>query len=119
MGQNQVLGRQGEEAAVRFLEEKGFSILERNYRAGRSEVDIIAMDGKMLVICEVKTRNWGTQNDGAASVGNKKHKTLMRAAIRYMEDKKLQCELRFDLLCVTHYRGEWSVEHFEDVFLPY
>ena len=55
-------GEQGEQLACQWLEAKGFSILHRNWRHGRDEIDIVARDGDFLVVVEVKTRNtarWG------------------------------------------------------------
>src|SRR2546428_12590063 len=51
-----VLGEEGERAAARFLEARGYRILERNYRTRRGEIDLIAEDGRMLVFVEVKVR---------------------------------------------------------------
>lgn len=54
------LGKYGEELAARRLVESGMTVLERNWRAGRiGEIDIVAMDGEALVVCEVKTRRAG------------------------------------------------------------
>ena len=51
------LGKTGEDIAVAHLEGKGYRILDRNWRWGKEEIDIIAIDGNFLVIVEVKTRN--------------------------------------------------------------
>ncbi|AJE82008.1 MULTISPECIES: YraN family protein [Streptomyces] len=52
------LGSYGEDLAAQYLKESGMTILERNWRSGRTgEIDIIARDGDALVICEVKTRS--------------------------------------------------------------
>jgi putative endonuclease len=52
-----VIGRYGEELAARRLTEAGMTVLERNWRSGRAgEIDIVARDGDVLVVCEVKTR---------------------------------------------------------------
>ncbi len=51
------LGKQGEEIASEYLINKGFKIIERNWRAGRYEIDIIAIDNNTLVFVEVKTRS--------------------------------------------------------------
>jgi len=50
------LGERGEDAAVAFLERSGLTIVERNWRCSAGEVDIVALDGEVLVLCEVKTR---------------------------------------------------------------
>ena len=57
MGRHNELGKEGEEKAVAFLQEKGYVILEKNYRSGRAEVDIIAGFKDIIVFVEVKTRS--------------------------------------------------------------
>lgn len=58
MAEHNELGKWGEDEAARFLQRKGFSILERDWRVGKRDLDIIALkeDGKLLVFVEVKTR---------------------------------------------------------------
>src|SRR5438876_11445110 len=56
MNGRSVLGEEGERAAARFLEARGYRILERNYRTRRGEIDLIAEDGRVLVFVEVKVR---------------------------------------------------------------
>jgi putative endonuclease len=51
-----LIGRHGEELAVRHLQASGFVVLARNWTCNRGEIDIVARDGDVLVICEVKTR---------------------------------------------------------------
>lgn len=53
------LGRYGEDLAARLLTDAGMSVLERNWRCRAGEIDIVAMDGDALVVCEVKTRRVG------------------------------------------------------------
>lgn len=57
MAEHNELGKWGEDEAARFLQRKGFSILERDWRVGKRDLDIIALkeDGKLLVFVEVKT----------------------------------------------------------------
>ena len=57
MGNNKKLGTEGERMAEQYLVGKGYKILERNYRAGRSEIDLIATKEDVLVFVEVKTRS--------------------------------------------------------------
>lgn len=51
------LGQYGEQLAARYLRDQGLTILDRNWRCARGEIDIVAMDGDCLVVCEVKTRS--------------------------------------------------------------
>ncbi|MBO7499129.1 MAG: YraN family protein, partial [Bacteroidaceae bacterium] len=57
MAEHNETGRRGEDLATAFLLSKGYGILERNWKSGRKEIDIIAQDGRDLVFVEVKTRS--------------------------------------------------------------
>ncbi|WP_079075104.1 YraN family protein [Streptomyces atriruber] len=86
------LGRYGEDLAARRLVEAGMAVLERNWRAGRTgEIDIVAMDGETLVVCEVKTRRGGRGGSAPfehpmAAVGRTKAERLRRLAERWIEE---------------------------------
>ena len=56
MARQQIIGKKGEDIAVEFLTAQGYLILERNWRIGKAEIDIIAKDGNILVFAEVKSR---------------------------------------------------------------
>ena len=72
-------GRDGEETACSFLQEKGFDILERNYHAGKTgELDIIAHRGNLVVFAEVKARRYDAFVGGIYSISQNKKKTLRR-----------------------------------------
>ena len=73
-------GKQGEELAVAYLREKGYTILDTNFRAGRNEIDIVAREGDMLVIVEVKSRRSNYFAEPEYSVTKDKQKALIRAA---------------------------------------
>ena len=80
MNAKDVLGRAGEQAAVSYLEGCGFRILDRNWRSGDGEIDIVAVERHTLVVCEVKTRSgtrFGTPLD---AVGRAKRARLRRLA---------------------------------------
>lgn len=62
------LGRYGEDLAARLLTDAGMSVLERNWRCRAGEIDIVALDGDALVICEVKTRRAGVFEHPMAAV---------------------------------------------------
>ncbi|MGW6528888.1 YraN family protein [Streptomyces venezuelae] len=87
------LGRYGEDLAARRLVDAGMTVLERNWRAGRTgEIDIVAMDGEALVVCEVKTRRGGPGGSPPfehpmAGVGRTKAERLRRLAERWIEER--------------------------------
>ncbi|WP_449353140.1 YraN family protein [Streptomyces shaanxiensis] len=69
MNARSALGKYGESLAVRRLTEAGMTVLERNWRCGRTgEIDIVARDGEVLVVCEVKTRRAGAFEHPMAAV---------------------------------------------------
>jgi len=119
MSWNNILGKRGEELAVSFLEKKDYQILETNWRYRRAELDIIAMDGKILVFVEVKTRNNNNYGEPEIAVDQKKENLLASAGAAYMREIKHDWEIRFDIISII-YKNEQSftIKHFEDAFFP-
>src|SRR2546425_10313239 len=79
-----VLGEEGERAAARFLEARGYRILERNYRTRRGEIDLIAEDGRMLVFVEVKVRLDDRFGGPAAAITRAKQARIARLAPQHL-----------------------------------
>lgn len=112
------IGRNGEDLAVAYLEHKGYRILERNWRSGHKEIDIIAMDGDTLVVVEVKCRKSLNFGDPDIAVGVMKQRMLIYAAEAYLNYNNLDVEVRFDIISmVVTPQGE-HIEHIEDAFYP-
>ena len=83
-------GALGEELACRYLEAKGYSILERNWRSGHRELDLIAQRGPTLAIVEVKTRSAGSLLRARDSVTQRKQSLLIQAADHYVRTRGLE-----------------------------
>lgn len=115
---NKVTGEIGEQLACDFLLNKGFEILERNYKQLKTEVDIIAKHQNCLVIVEVKTRSSNFVNPENA-VSKAKQKTLVEAAVLYQENHAIKSEIRFDIIAIIKTKQETEILHFEDAFYPY
>ncbi|MFD0058231.1 YraN family protein [Streptomyces sp. NPDC127168] len=80
------LGKYGETLAARRLTGAGMTVLERNWRCGRTgEIDIVARDGDVLVVCEVKTRRNGSFEHPMAAVTPEKAERLRRLAERWIQ----------------------------------
>jgi putative endonuclease len=80
------MGKYGESLAARRLTEAGLTILERNWRSGRTgEIDIVARDGDVLVVCEVKTRGEGPFEHPMAAVTLQKAGRLRDLAERWIQ----------------------------------
>ncbi len=113
------LGRYGEDLAARHLTEAGMTILERNWRAGRTgEIDIIAHDSDTLVICEVKTRRSGTFQHPMAAVTPTKTRRLRDLAEHWLQEHggAPPGGVRIDLVGILiPFRGAPEVEHIRGV----
>ena len=112
------LGKLGEEIAVKFLKEKGFEIKEQNYRFGKGELDIIAIDGNETVFIEVKARQNLEMGDPVYAVTPGKVKQLKRIAELYLFDKGIEeIDCRFDVITVL-FLGKQKpiIEHYENAF---
>lgn len=97
----QLRGRLGEDAAVAILRRRGFTILERNVRCGRVELDVVARDGACLVFVEVKARWSDRYGAPEEAVTRSKRRNLVRAARAYLEQRGLTEEpWRIDVLAL-------------------
>ena len=96
------LGRRGEEEAARFLEKEGWTILARNARVGRWEVDLVATRGGVLAFVEVKSRRGTEFGSPLAAVSPRKMRHIARAAAGWLRDQGHACvmEIRFDAVGV-------------------
>ncbi|MCX6268988.1 MAG: YraN family protein [Bacteroidetes bacterium] len=110
------LGKAGEEAATNFLEEKGYRILERNWRFGREEIDIIARDGNFVVIVEVKTRTSNVFSEPEAAVTKSKQRILIRAANAFVNYRRQGGEVRFDIVTILIRPEGTTINHIADAF---
>jgi len=108
----------GEEAAVKFLKEKKYQILERNYRNRLGEIDIVAKDKGVICFVEVKTRLSDDPGFALEAVGHRKQKKIAQTALSYLKQHDLlDTEARFDVVAVTQQRsGELTAEIIEDAF---
>ena len=101
--QNLFLGRSGEEAAGRFLKEKGYKILKRNYKSKLGEIDIIALDKDTLCFIEVKARNSLRFGEPCEAVSCFKQRQISKAALMYLKEHgRLDKKSRFDVVSVTY-----------------
>ena len=111
------LGRRGEQIAAEFLELNGYRIIHRNWRYGKSEVDIICIRDDTLVFVEAKTRSGSTYGPPELAFDKMKERALVRAAEHYIHKHNWQGSVRFDFLAVV-IGVETEVRHWEDVFWP-
>lgn len=111
-------GQAGEDFAVKQLKKLGWRILERNWRCGRLELDIIGLHQGVLIFAEVKTRSHGGLTRPDEALTPAKQERLIRAAAGYLsatDNWNKPC--RFDLISVWRQADDtFSLEHFAHAF---
>lgn len=112
------LGFDGEQAAIRFLELDGWSILAHRFRVGRSDIDLVARRGGVVAFVEVKTRTGSGFGVGRESIGWRKRQAIGRVAEVWRLRHGTTGELyRFDVLEVLRHRARKpSIRHIEDAW---
>jgi len=115
------LGERGEDAAAAYLERAGMTVVERNWRIPAGEIDIIALDGETLVLCEVKTRKTVAKGSPEESVTPAKQRRYRTLASAYVQQAGLEsADVRFDVVSLLvvapdrallrHHRGAFDVQ---------
>ena len=107
------VGRYGERVAERYLTERGWEIVDRNWRGTRGELDLVALDGTTLVVVEVKTRSGTGFGHPALAVGPAKQATLRRLTGQWLAEHDVRApEVRVDVVCVLRSpAGPAAIEH--------
>ncbi|MBY0435438.1 MAG: YraN family protein [Cyclobacteriaceae bacterium] len=109
-------GNEGESLAATFLEKKGFTVRERNYRHKKSEIDLIVVKGNWLVFVEVKARTSTAFGFPEEFVDYKKKKKVLEGALHYMTEIDWQGNVRYDIVAITWVEGVPEIHHIEDAF---
>jgi putative endonuclease len=113
----QVLGKEGERVAEQYLKNKGYKLVERNYRCSVGELDLIVLDRRVVVFVEVKTRTGQGFGSPLEAVEFRKQKKMIQAAQYFLSEKKLhQRDARFDVVGISWPGREPVVEHIENAF---
>jgi putative endonuclease len=110
-----ILGAEAEAKAADFLRDKGYEIIQSNYRYRRGEIDIIAKHSGLLIFVEVKARKSNRFGEPESFVDSKKHKMIIETADQYINENNWQRDIRFDVISVCSGEQE-SIEHFPDAF---
>lgn len=124
MAKHNDLGKWGEDTAVEFLIKQGYIVLERDWRYGRSKVDLDIIcktpDRRTVVFAEVKTRADEQLAEPEDAVDLRKIRHIGRAADSYVRMNDVVEELRFDIIAIvgTPNGGDVTINHIEDAFNP-
>jgi putative endonuclease len=113
MDAKDVLGRDGEQAAVKYLEGCGFRILDRNWRCATGQVDIIAVERETFVVCEVRTRSGTRYGTPLEAVGRTKRSRLRRLGTQWLDAHGVRFDhMRIDVVgVISEGTGGITIEH--------
>ncbi len=116
-GHRKHFGNWGESIAARYLEEKGFTILERNYRAERGEIDLICREGNTIVFVEVKARRSDRYGPPEESITRSKQRQLYKVAQAYIQaHPELETDFRFDVIAIDGTPQHHEIRHYPNAF---
>lgn len=116
MAQHNELGKKGEQLAVDYLLKNNYTIIERNFRFDKAEVDIIAQKKDTLAIIEVKTRSTSEFGDPQDFVKPKQIQRLVKAVDEYVTENDLDVDIRFDIIAIVKTGKAYDIEHLENAF---
>lgn len=107
------LGKIGENKAAKFLQQKGYQIIEKNFKSKFGEIDIIAKKNNLIVFVEVKTRSSKNFGSGFESVDSRKIEKIIKTANYFISVKNLHDNLlRFDIISID----QGKITHIENAF---
>ena len=115
------IGEKGEKLACDYLLNKGYLLLEKNYRYRKSELDLVMFYNAQVVVVEVKTRSTNYFGEPFDFVDTKKQNMLIEGASGFLEERdNLDAEIRFDVVSILlNLDGTHRIDHLEDAFGAY
>lgn len=117
MAEHLRLGQTGENVAACFLERSGISIIERNWRYGHLELDLIGEQNGQIIFVEVKTRGARGFGGPEGAITPQKKQKLIKAARAWLTARqKWHRPCRFDVLCLIKCRDNFTLEHYPNAF---
>ena len=116
MYQKHISGKFGEDEAAKYLENKGYKILDRNFYCKRGEIDIIALDKKEIVFIEIKSRTNGEYGLPSEAVTKEKIKHILKTAEYYLYIRNLENEpVRIDVIEIFIQNRQIKINHLKQV----
>lgn len=121
--ERQRVGRQGEDEACLYLIKLGHTIVERNWRCGHLETDIISLIGNELHFVEVKSRTEPVAADPEVNVNRNKRRRIVSCALAYLNSEKRawlpeDLDLCLDVITVVFRENEDEIEYYPKAFIP-
>ncbi|WP_237066215.1 YraN family protein [Microbulbifer guangxiensis] len=110
------IGARMEEVAASYLAAAGITVVEQNYRTRCGEIDLVARDGDSLVFVEVRYRRSAAFGGAAASVDRRKQRKLLAAAESYLQQRRLDCPCRFDVVAIEGSGDDRQIQWIQSAF---
>lgn len=111
-----ILGKKGEDEAVKYLEKEGYRIIERNFSCRQGEIDIIALDEDYLIFIEIKARTSTEYGLPSESVTGRKIKHLTKAIQYYLYKRNLEkANIRIDVIEVYVKTDKYEINHLKQI----
>ncbi len=116
--QSKLIGKEGEDAACRYIESLGWKVLDRNFCSSQGEIDIVAKDGQFLVFVEVKNYSFASFGTPVGAIRAAKKKSIIHAASTYLHKKNISnVYCRFDVISIyRNFEGKMNIELYKDAF---
>jgi putative endonuclease len=108
-------GFEAETIAAEFLGRAGFTIIDRNFRVGRNEIDLIAQKANLTVFVEVKARSLAQFGHPETTLSEAQLDRIRAAATVWQEQNAYTGLIRFDIIAVSWVQEQPQIRHFMDV----
>ena len=117
------LGRRGEDIACKYLLDRGHTVVDRNWRSGHLEIDVVTVDPAGLHFVEVKSRVAPATAAPEENVGFLKQRRIVAAAKRYLHSEEKmshfgRMEVFFDVFSVIFEGEKVEVNYFPQAYIP-
>lgn len=110
------LGQQGEDLALHFLEHKGLTLIQRNYRSRFGEIDLVMQDNEYTVFVEVRFRSSNDFGGALSSVDRRKQSKLIKCAQQYITNEPSHRDFRFDVIAISPTSSEHEIQWITNAF---
>ena len=112
-------GKWGEQLACEYLMHEGYRIVERDWKCGKRDIDIVAIENDVYVFVEVKTRRNEHFANADEAVTPQKIRSVSIAANAYVKSHNLNRELRFDIITIVGTPDKYEIRQVKNAFLPF
>ncbi len=116
MAKHILQGKQAEEIAANYLIKNNYQLLDKNYRRGKSEVDLIVKKADFIIFVEVKSLKNKNGIHPEQQVSKEKINMVHAAANVYQYENNWRGNIQFDIIAITFFTKHFEIEHFKDAF---